>query len=95
MTVLVVGATGATGRRLVERLLERGESVKAIVRAGHSLPRRLTTNDQLSIIEASETVQYRGWSTWLHACLGVRPTRSRNPEHLPWARYPCDPMGRM
>ncbi len=33
MTVLVVGASGATGRLLVEQLLERGQQVKAVVRS--------------------------------------------------------------
>lgn len=32
MTTLVVGASGATSRLLVEQLLIRGESVKIIVR---------------------------------------------------------------
>ncbi len=32
MTVLVVGASGATGRRLVSQLLERSLNVKVIVR---------------------------------------------------------------
>jgi uncharacterized protein YbjT (DUF2867 family) len=31
MTTLVVGASGATGRMLVEHLLDRGQNVKAIV----------------------------------------------------------------
>ncbi len=33
MTVLVVGASGATGRLLVKQLLEKGQSVKAVVRS--------------------------------------------------------------
>ena len=38
MTVLVVGASGATGRLLVKQLLDRGLKVKAIVRAPDKLP---------------------------------------------------------
>jgi nucleoside-diphosphate-sugar epimerase len=38
MTVLVVGASGATGRRLVEELLERGRTVRVIVRSPRKLP---------------------------------------------------------
>ena len=53
MTVLVVGATGATGRLLVEQLLDKGETVKAIVRSAKSLPKRLIDDDRLFIIEAS------------------------------------------
>ena len=53
MTILVVGATGATGRLLVEQLLEQGEAVRIIVRSISSLPERLIENDRLTITEAS------------------------------------------
>lgn len=32
MTILVTGATGTVGRRVVEQLLERGEPVRAVTR---------------------------------------------------------------
>lgn len=53
MRVLVVGASGATGRLLVERLLNRGHSVKAIVRATARLPEVLQNDDRLSVIRAN------------------------------------------
>ena len=53
MTTLVVGASGATGRLLVEQLLEQGEQVKIIVRSVDNLPDSLIQNDLLSITEAS------------------------------------------
>lgn len=53
MSVLVVGATGATGRLLVEQLLDQEETVKAIVRSTKSLPERLVSNDRLLITQAS------------------------------------------
>jgi len=53
MTTLVVGASGATGRLLVEQLLNRGESVKIIVRTESNLPETLNENKRLSIIRAS------------------------------------------
>ena len=31
MTILVVGASGATGRQLIEQLLIQGHNVKAVV----------------------------------------------------------------
>ena len=37
-TVLVVGGTGRTGRRVVEQLLARGVAVRAIVRSSRGLP---------------------------------------------------------
>jgi len=53
MTILIVGASGATGRLLVEQLLKRGESVKIIVRTGSNLSEVLNDYDNLSIIRAS------------------------------------------
>ena len=53
MTTLVVGASGATGRLLVEQLLERGEEVRIIVRSPEKLPQALKSNERLSVIQAS------------------------------------------
>ena len=53
MTTLVVGASGATGRLLVEQLLDQGEKVKIIVRSIDKLPASLIENDRLTITEAS------------------------------------------
>jgi predicted dehydrogenase/nucleoside-diphosphate-sugar epimerase len=36
--IVVLGATGFIGRRLVARLLERGQPISAVVRRSHSLP---------------------------------------------------------
>jgi putative NADH-flavin reductase len=52
MTTLVVGASGATGRLLVEQLLIQGEKVKIIVRSLEYLPDLLKQNDQLMITQA-------------------------------------------
>lgn len=53
MRILVVGATGATGRLLVEQLLNRGHHVRAVVRDAAKLPDELRDNEHLTIIEAS------------------------------------------
>jgi uncharacterized protein YbjT (DUF2867 family) len=52
MKILVVGATGATSRLLVEQLLDRGHHVRAVVRDSAKLPDELQINEHLSIIEA-------------------------------------------
>ena len=52
-TVLVVGASGATGRLLVEQLLGRGCRVRAIVRSPDKLPEVVRSHDRLSLICAS------------------------------------------
>ena len=53
MHVLIVGASGATGRLLVEQLLERGHFVRVVVRSLDSLPEPVKTHSHLSAIEAS------------------------------------------
>lgn len=52
-TVLVAGASGATGRHLVDQLLKQGHQVKAIVRAPENLPAFLKDRDNLTVIKAS------------------------------------------
>jgi len=52
-TTLVVGASGATGKKLVEQLLNTKQKVKVIVRSVENLPESWKHNDQLSIIQAS------------------------------------------
>lgn len=53
MTTLIVGASGATGRLLVEQLLNRGQQVKIIVRSTDNLPDAVSKDGNLSIIQAS------------------------------------------
>ncbi len=53
MTTLVVGATGATGRLLVEQLLERGVHVKIIVRSTDNLSEAVSSHDSVSVIQES------------------------------------------
>ena len=53
MTVLVAGASGATGRNLVEQLLIQENKVKAIVRSPEKLPESRRSNNDLQIISGS------------------------------------------
>lgn len=53
MTVLVVGATGATGRLLVQQLLDRGLKVRGIVRSPDKLPEEIRSHANLSVIQAT------------------------------------------
>jgi len=52
-TILVIGASGATGRLLVEQLLIRGLKVRAVVRSPDSLPKELKEHDNLALIHAA------------------------------------------
>jgi hypothetical protein len=51
--VLLLGGTGRTGKRVMEQLLNRGISVRAIVRTRKKIPAGIADNPNLSVIEAS------------------------------------------
>lgn len=77
MTALVVGASGATGRLLVRRLLDRGVDVRAIVRSPDSLPDDLRSRGGLSLIQAAvldlsddEMARHVAGCDALASCLG-------------------------
>jgi hypothetical protein len=52
-TVLLVGGTGRTGRRVLQQLLGRGVRVRAIARSRGKLPPDVVANPNLTVIEAS------------------------------------------
>lgn len=78
MTTLVVGASGATGRLLVEQLLKRGQNVRVVVRSPEKLPEFLKNHDHyISVIHASvldlsdaEMVQHVKGCDAVASCLG-------------------------
>ena len=49
MKILIVGATGKTGLRLVTQLLAEGHSVTVIVRTAEKLPQNIRNHENLSI----------------------------------------------
>lgn len=51
-TVLLLGGTGRTGGRVLQQLLERGLSVRAIVRSARRLPAGIAGASGLSVVEA-------------------------------------------
>lgn len=53
MTTLVVGASGATGKQLVEQLLNKGQKVKVIVRPTGKTIDTWRNNDRVTIIKAN------------------------------------------
>ena len=77
MITLVVGASGATGIRLVEELLKREQHVKVIVRSLEKLPDTIKNNERLSVIYASvlelsdkELEQHVSGCNAVASCLG-------------------------
>ena len=53
MTTLVVGASGATGRILVDQLVKRGQHVRIIVRSTNNLADNVASYENLSVTHAS------------------------------------------
>jgi NAD(P)-dependent dehydrogenase (short-subunit alcohol dehydrogenase family) len=53
MNILLVGASGATGRLLTRELLDRGQSVRVIVRSPEGLPADVREHENLTVIQAS------------------------------------------
>jgi nucleoside-diphosphate-sugar epimerase len=53
MNILIVGATGATGRLLVEQLIGRDHVIKVIVRSPDKLPAAIRNHNNLTVIQAS------------------------------------------
>jgi hypothetical protein len=77
VTTLVIGASGATGKQLVEQLLNMGQRVKVIVRPSGKIPDAWKNNDKLSIINAgiseisvSEMTNYMNDCQSVASCLG-------------------------
>ena len=52
-TLLIAGATGNTGRPLVEQSLALGHTVRVIVRSRHRLPAAVLEHPNIAVIEAS------------------------------------------
>ena len=52
-TVLLVGGTGRTGRRVLEQLPSRGINVRVIVRSAQKLPAGAAEDPNLTVVEAS------------------------------------------
>lgn len=53
MKTLVMGATGATGKHLVEQLLMLGHTVTTFVRVGSALPESIRNHERLTVIPGS------------------------------------------
>lgn len=77
MTTLVLGASGATGVRLVEQLLHRGEAVRIVVRAPDRIPEPIREHAAVAVTCASvldlsdeEMVQLVEGCSAVASCLG-------------------------
>ena len=76
-TTLVLGATGATGRLLVEELLQAGQCVKTIVRSKANFGEMIPHDERLQVVEStvlnmkdSELQEYVKGCDYIASCLG-------------------------
>ncbi|MCY3410977.1 MAG: NAD(P)H-binding protein [Candidatus Heimdallarchaeota archaeon] len=53
MTILVIGGTGATGKLLLQQLLQRNLKVRAIVRSRQRVPEHIRDHEDLELIEGN------------------------------------------
>lgn len=78
-TTLIVGATGATGRHLVEQLLTNNHTVKVIVRSLEKLPSTWRDNDKLLIINKSiSNISLNEMSDYIKDCHAVASCLGHN-----------------
>ncbi len=77
MKTLVVGASGATGKHLVEQLLKAGQKVKVIVRPTGNTPSHWVENENITIIKANisevsseEMIKHLSDCSAVASCLG-------------------------
>ena len=80
MTILTVGASGATGRLFVDQLLNLGHKVKIIVRSTQNLSKTILNNENLTVVKASileltdeELIKNVSECDAIASCLGHNP----------------------
>ncbi len=79
MKTLVVGASGATGKQLVEQLLNMGQNVKVIVRPAGIIPATWKNCAQISIIKTSiSEISVDEMSNYLNDCQSVASCLGHN-----------------
>lgn len=81
LTILVVGASGATGNQLVKQLLNQGHQVRVIVRSVEKLPEFMKYNERVTLIcaslldlSAAELKQHIKGCSAVASCLGHNMT---------------------
>lgn len=79
MTTLVVGASGATGKQLVEQLLNMGQNVRMIVRTSSLIPPSWENNDKVSIIKVNiSEISLEEMANYVKDCEGIASCLGHN-----------------
>ncbi|MCA9732842.1 NAD(P)H-binding protein [candidate division KSB1 bacterium] len=83
MTILIAGASGATGRLLLDQLLNLGHKVKIIVRSTQNISKTILENENLTVVEGSileltdeKLVKTVNGCDAIASCLGHMPNMS-------------------
>jgi putative NADH-flavin reductase len=79
MTTLLFGASGATGRLLVEQLLASGEKVKIIVRSTSNIPENWNLDEKITIIKKDiSEINVEEMSNHIEGCHAVASCLGHN-----------------
>ncbi len=79
MTTLVVGASGATGKLLVEQLLLAGQKVKVIVRLTSNIPDSWSHDDKVTIIRKDiSQISVQEMANYISDCKAVASCLGHN-----------------
>ena len=79
MTTLILGASGATGKQLVEQLLIMKQNVKVVVRPTSKIPDSWINNNQVTIIEAGVSeISVDDMLKYLEGCQAVASCLGHN-----------------
>lgn len=79
MTTLILGASGATGKQLVEQLLIMKHKVKVVVRPTSKIPDSWINSNQVAIIKASVSdINVNDMAKYLEGCQGVASCLGHN-----------------
>ncbi len=79
MTILVLGASGATGKCLVEQLLEMGQNVRIIMRPSSKIPETWKNNKKISIIKANiSEIGVKDMAKYSKDCEGIASCLGHN-----------------
>jgi nucleoside-diphosphate-sugar epimerase len=79
MTILVLGASGATGKCLIEQLMEMGQSVKVIMRPSSKVPETWKNSEKVSIIKVNiSEIGVTEMAKYIKDCEGVASCLGHN-----------------
>ncbi|MEP1096050.1 MAG: NAD(P)H-binding protein [Cyclobacteriaceae bacterium] len=80
MTTLIVGASGETGKQLVEQLLNMGEKVKVIVRPTGKIPDNWNDDARVSIVKTNVSeISLNEMADHIHDCQAIASCLGHNP----------------